>query len=89
MPKNLLIQDLAHLKELAQDNHLECFIALKNGVRSSKTILWNPTERLFEVWNLIDDTTQMLSETELLDRAYTNIGYALQNNALYYEQSDI
>jgi hypothetical protein len=37
----------------------------------------------FKIFNLIDDSEQVLSETEIMDKDLTNIGHAIINGALY------
>ena len=59
------------------------FILLKGNLRSSKHILWDEAERLFFVHNGIDDTEQELTEEQIMDRAWTNIGHALIKGALF------
>lgn len=86
-PQKTLITSLDHLKRLSSDTVLECFILLNGSLKSSKTIEYNTDEGLFYIWNLIDDTEQIIDDIELFDKQITNIGYALRNNALYYEEN--
>lgn len=37
----------------------------------------------FFIINFIDDTEQELTESQLMDRGYTNIGYAMSKGALF------
>jgi len=69
------------LKELAK-NGLDCFILLNGGLRSSKHIRYYPDDNSFCVLNLIDDSEQELTESQILDKAYTNIGEAMEKGAL-------
>lgn len=81
------VKSLEHLKQILSDRDgetREFFILLNGGLRSSKLISWDG-ENVFYVRNLIDDTEQELSEAQLMDRAYTNVGYALNNGALFLE----
>ena len=77
------IRTVEHLKELAQkESGLDCFILLNGGLRSSKHIRYYPNYKKFDVLNLIDGSEQELSESEILDSAYTNIGEAIKKGAL-------
>lgn len=42
-------------------------------------------ESVFYVLNETDDTEQELTEAQLMDRTYTNVGHALNRGALYWE----
>jgi hypothetical protein len=59
------------------------FIQLNFGLRSSKQIDYSPETEKYYILNEIDDTEQELDEKQLFDRVFTNIGYAIQNGALY------
>jgi len=81
--KDRRIKTIQHLKELAKDeNGLDCFILLNGGLRSSKHIRYYPDDNSFYVFNLIDDSEQELTESQILDKAYTNIGEAMEKGAL-------
>jgi len=75
------IKTIEQLKELAK-NGLDCFILLNGGLRSSKHIRYYPDENSFYVLNLIDDSEQELTEAQILDSSYTNIGEAMRKGAL-------
>ena len=75
------IKTIEQLKELAK-NGLDCFILLNGGLRSSKHVRFHPDDNSFYVFNLIDDSEQELTETQILDSAYTNIGEAMRKGAL-------
>jgi len=79
--KDRRIRTIRQLKKLAK-NGLECFILLNGGLRSSKYISYHPEENKFYVFNYIDDSEQELTESQLLDSEYTNIGQALEKGAL-------
>ena len=77
------IRTIEQLKELAKDEDgLDCFILLNGGLRSSKHIRYYPDDNSFYVLNLIDDSEQELTESQILDSAYTNIGEAMKKGAL-------
>ena len=75
------IKTIEQLKELAK-NGLDCFILLNGGLRSSKHIRYYPDDNSFYVLNLIDDSEQELTESQILDSAYTNIAEAMEKGAL-------
>ena len=82
MPKQ--ITSLAQLKKEAQDEQdAEFFILLNNCLRSSKRIVWEEDEKRFFVINYIDDFEQELTEKQLMDTSYTNIGFAMEKGALF------
>lgn len=77
------IRTMRRLKELAQnENGLDCYILLNGCLRSSKHIRYFPDDNSFYVLNLIDDSEQELTESQILDDAYTNIGEAMKKGAL-------
>ena len=76
------IKTIGDIQDIAQVEPLECFIALAGGmIRSSKTIFYYPELEQYEVTHEIDDTTELLSEKEMLEN--TNIGEALKVGALF------
>jgi len=79
--KDMRIKTIAQLKELAKDG-LDCFILLNGKLRSSKHIRYYPDDNSFYVLNLIDDSEQGLTEAQILDSKYTNIGQAMEKGAL-------
>ena len=77
------IKTIGQLKELAKrENGLDCFILLNGGLRSSKHIRYYPDDNSFYVLNLIDDSEQELTESQILDKTCTNIGEAMKKGAL-------
>ncbi len=79
--KDRRIKTIKQLKKLAKDG-LDCFILLNGCMRSSKHIRYYPDKNKFFVWNLIDDSEQKLTESQIFDSAYTNIGEAMKKGAL-------
>jgi hypothetical protein len=76
------IASLEQLKKLATDSPLDCFIVLGGGMlRSSKSVLYN--EGVFSVVNEIDGTEQTLTEEEVMDENFTNIGVAMLKGGFY------
>jgi hypothetical protein len=82
MPKK--ITSMEQLKREAKDQwDGEFFILLKGNLRSSKRIVWDEEEKRFFIINFIDDSEQELTEAQLMDKGYTNIGYAMTKGALF------
>jgi hypothetical protein len=81
--KDKRIRTIKQLKELSTaDNGLGCYILLNGGLKSSKHIRYYPDDNSFFVLNLIDDSEQELTEGQILDGAYSNIGEAMKKGAL-------
>ena len=70
-------------KEARGEQDVEFFILLKGYLRSSKRIVWEEGEKKFFIINFIDETEQELTEAQLMDRDYTNIGFAMTKGALF------
>ena len=82
MPKQ--IKTIEELKKEAQgEQDTEFFILLRGYMRSSKRIIWDEGKKRFFIRNYIDDTKQKLTEAQLMDQDYTNIGYAMTTGALF------
>ena len=81
--KDKRIRPIEQLKELAKDESgLDCYILLNGNLRSSKHIRYYPDDNSFYVFNLIDDSEQELTEVQILDGGYSNIGEAMKKGAL-------
>ena len=78
------IESLEHLKR-ESENGAEFYILLgsKGIYRSSKWIVWDDVEQKYFIRNFIDETEQELTEKQLMNRKWTNIGYAMIKGALY------
>lgn len=57
-------------------------ILLNHNLRSSKWIVWNDYNKVFFITNLIDGSEPKLTEQEIMDRQYTNIGFTMIKGAL-------
>ena len=70
----LRIKSLEQLKAESKGG-AEFFIILGNSgvMRSSKRIEWAEEEKRFFIFNLIDDTEQVLTEEQLMDRSQYRI----------------
>ena len=79
------VKDIETLKKLIlEDCEHDFFVQLNGGFRSSKTIDYNPIKKKFIIINEIDGTKQVLTEKNLFNQKYTNIGYAMQQGAFYF-----
>ena len=76
------INSMEELKKKSEEGS-EFFILLRHNLRSSKWIVWDEEKGLFYVTNFIDETEQRLTEEQMMDRGYTNIGYAMTKGALF------
>ncbi len=80
------IRTIEQLKQLAKKNNgLNYFILLNGCLRSSKHINYYHDDNIFYALNLVDDSEQELTEAQLLDSDYTNIGQALKNGCLFMD----
>ena len=80
-PKDRRIRTIAQLKELSEEG-MECFILLNGGLRSSKFISYNPDDNSFCIFNYIDDSEQELTESQILDKSFSNVAEAMEKGAL-------
>lgn len=85
---------------LRNKGQLDFAIALNGGAYSRKEIFYHNKGRWgkepqdpayiikyedkFEVFNSIDGTTQILTEKQIMDKDYTNIGVAMKQNAFFH-----
>ncbi len=76
------IQTLEELKAESRDG-AEFFILLNFHLRSSKWIKWEEETQVFIIHNYIDESEQVLSETEIMDEGLTNIGRAMKLGAFF------
>lgn len=79
------IKTIEQLKDLTKLTFIEGFILLMEAVRSSKRIHYDEDENIFHVHNEIDDTFQKLTEDQLIDSSYSNIGLAIDKGILFLE----
>lgn len=91
MAKDIQVKSLAQLKKLIDENDgspIEGYVVLKGSVRSCKTINYadmvdkNGAYKL-EILNEIDETKQILTEKNLFNEKYTNIGKAINQGSFY------
>ncbi len=83
MPKQITSMEQLKKEAKGEDDE-DFFILLASGYcRSSKRIEWDEHTKRFFIINFIDDTQQVLTEAQLMDRRFSNLGYAMTRGALY------
>jgi hypothetical protein len=81
------IVDMEDLKRVAKETRCECFILLNGGLRSSKSVIWEPRYGRFWISNEIDGSTQWLTVKQMAPAAkLTNIGEAIEKGAFYLDE---
>ena len=81
-PKYAIVKNLKNLKALIANGYFEFLITLNGGIFSRKNIDYIKSTRKFESLNWIDDTEQTLTEKQLMNPNWTNIGLAIKKKAL-------
>lgn len=81
------IKDIKQLKAIltkhgTDDGYMDFFISF-GLFRSSKEMMYEKETGLFLINNCIDDTEQDLTEKQLSNKKYTNIGEAIKKGAFY------
>ena len=61
----------------------EFFILLRFNLRSTKWIEWDAQNKVFNVINFIYGSELTLTEKQLMDTQWTNIGHAISCGRLY------
>jgi len=61
----------------------EYFILLRFNLRSTKWIEWDAQNRVFDVINFINGSEQTLTENQLMDQEWSDIGHAISCGWLY------
>jgi len=79
------IESIEQLKKIAK-NGCDCFILLSGYMRSSKHIWYDEDAKQFEIINLIDGSEQCLTEEQIMDKDFTNIGHAISKGALFNDK---
>ena len=77
------VSSLNELKSMCERKQTSFFIHLNFGMRSSKSIYYEPVTDSFTVLNEIDDTEQVLNSKQIMDDDYTNIGKAIRFGSFY------
>lgn len=81
------VKNLDHLKEILSRDESQDFVISNGFLRSSKLMSYDGVNT-FWVLNYIDDSEQQLTEEQLFDFDYTNIGQAITNGCLFWEKVD-
>ena len=76
------IKSVQQLKRESKEG-AEFFMLLRFNIRSTKWIEWNEQNKVFNVINFIDGSEQTLTEKQLMDQEWTNIGNAISCGWLY------
>ena len=76
------IKSLQQLKRESRQG-AEFFILLKFNLRSTKWIEWDAQNKVFNVINFIDGSEQTLTEKQLMDQEWSDIGHAINCGWLY------
>ena len=61
----------------------EFFIILSCNVRSTKYVRWDLKAKQFHIVNRIDGSRQYLTEEQIMDKVFTNIGVAIRKGAFF------
>ena len=77
------VESIQQLKQLAIEGKHEYYIQLNFGLKSSKYIVYDKYNWLFNITNEIDDTYEELTESQLSDQRITNIGDAINKGAFF------
>lgn len=77
------VETTEQLKQMTQDGIHDFFIQLNHGARSSKSVDYDPSAGRFVIENEMDGTRQRLTEQNLFNERYTNIGKAIRAGAFY------
>ena len=84
--KRKIIKSITELKKLAKNKQVDVAIILAGGgLLSRKNITWYPEDKKFGVFHGIDGTMEYLTEKQLLNDNWTNIGLAIKKKALILE----
>ena len=79
------IKSMQQLKRESKQG-AEFFMLLRFNLRSTKWIEWDAQNRVFDVINFIDGSEQTLTEKQLMDQGWTNIGHAINSGWLFKEE---
>lgn len=77
------VKTTEELKKMIEEGVHDFFIQLNYGARSSKYMDYSPKTKQYYVENEIDGSEQQLTEEQLMDEQYTNIGKAITAGAFY------
>lgn len=86
--KPLKIESVSHLRDILQANegngYLDFALVLGGGgMFSRKEMMYDSESKKFLINNCIDDSEQDLTEKQLQNKKYTNIGEAITKGSFY------
>jgi hypothetical protein len=85
MEQKIIVESMAHLKEICDMKIFgKFFIILNGGIRSSKLIRYFKHDNTFTVYHSIDNTWDRFISEEQLEEL-TNIPKAIERRSLIYE----
>ena len=79
----MLVENIEHLKTLAKGKTRKFHIRLIGWIKSVKRIKYHAKADSFFVLSEIDNSTQLLRPSQMMDREFTNIGEAIRKKAFY------
>lgn len=84
---HIKVENIGHLRKLAESTEPDFYIVLNGGLISRKriAIIKDAKKPTYDVYNFIDDSEQEIAEKDLFDNSITNIGEALSKGALFFE----
>lgn len=86
--KPKVIKSVDELRKSIKDEHYQYYIQLNLGIISRKDIELSEDGKKFIVINNIDDSKQRLTDKQIMDPNYTNIGEAMKKKAFFVEFID-
>ena len=81
--RSVMVKNLAQLKKLTNGKSKKFHIRLFGWIKSVKRIKFDSKLNRFSVFNEIDETRQLLTPGEMMDKNFTNIGEAMNQKAFY------
>ena len=80
------ITSITKLRELTNKEAKTFWLVLNHGLYSKKKIKYNTKTKTFSILNFIDDSRQKLTEKQMNNQKFTNIGLAIKKHALILEK---
>ncbi len=79
----VMVKNLEHLRKLTNGKSKKFHIRLIGWIKSVKRIKYDAKLDRFSVFNETDNTRQLLTPDEMMDKNFTNIGEAINKRAFY------
>lgn len=79
---NQFIRCLENIQDLSGQGLNNYALLLNGGCFSRKTITYNPKTKKYKIINHIDNSTQYLTEKDILNKKITNIAEGIEKRAL-------